>query len=151
VINRTEGLLEMRRAIFADRQQAICQTTRPFSTHAIEALAHGLRDSDCHALSSNARQLLGQSVCFLALDVQAHRVHQSTYIGNHSTRSPGHSIDRGGHVVYMGAIDATPSTRLADVKTAHNYVAAALEPGRASPKCFARAVPAAATSSGRTR
>jgi hypothetical protein len=29
-------------------------------------------------------------------------------------------IDRGGHVVYMGAIDDTPSTRLADVKTAHN-------------------------------
>ncbi len=30
-------------------------------------------------------------------------------------------------VVYMGAIDDTPSTRLADVKTAHNYVAAALD------------------------
>jgi hypothetical protein len=27
----------------------------------------------------------------------------------------------------MGAIDDTPSTRLADVKTAHNYVAAALD------------------------
>jgi peroxiredoxin len=36
-------------------------------------------------------------------------------------------IDRGGHVVYMGAIDDTPSTRLAGVKTAHNYVAAALD------------------------
>src|SRR5580704_12305507 len=36
-------------------------------------------------------------------------------------------IDRGGHVVYMGAIDDTPSTRLADVKTAHNYVTAALD------------------------
>ena len=36
-------------------------------------------------------------------------------------------IDRAGHVVYMGAIDDTPSTRLADVKTAHNYVAAALD------------------------
>src|ERR1700759_5030034 len=67
-----EGLLEMRRAIFADRQQAICQTTRPFTTHAIEALAHGLRNSDGHTLSSNARELLGQSVCFLAFDVQAH-------------------------------------------------------------------------------
>jgi hypothetical protein len=55
VIDCTEGLLEMRRAIFADRQQAICQTTRPFTTHAIEALAHGLRDSDRHTLSSNAR------------------------------------------------------------------------------------------------
>jgi hypothetical protein len=30
-------------------------------------------------------------------------------------------------VVYMGAIDDTASTRLADVKTAHNYVAAALD------------------------
>jgi hypothetical protein len=55
MIDCTEGLLEMRRAIFADRQQAICQTTRPFTTHAIEALAHGLRDSDGHTLSSNAR------------------------------------------------------------------------------------------------
>jgi hypothetical protein len=55
VIDCTEGLLEMRRAIFADRQQAICQSTRPFTTHAIEALAHGLRDSDGHTLSSNAR------------------------------------------------------------------------------------------------
>jgi hypothetical protein len=36
-------------------------------------------------------------------------------------------IDRAGHVAYMGAIDDTPSTRLADVKTAHNYVAAALD------------------------
>ena len=35
-------------------------------------------------------------------------------------------IDRG-HAVYMGAINDTPSTRLADVKTAHNYVAAALD------------------------
>jgi hypothetical protein len=30
-------------------------------------------------------------------------------------------------VVYTGAIDDTPSTRLVDVKTAHNYVAAALD------------------------
>jgi peroxiredoxin len=36
-------------------------------------------------------------------------------------------IDRGGRVVYMGAIDDKPSTRLADVRTAHNYVAAALD------------------------
>jgi len=36
-------------------------------------------------------------------------------------------IDRNGRIVYMGAIDDTPSTRLADVKTAHNYVAAALD------------------------
>jgi peroxiredoxin len=36
-------------------------------------------------------------------------------------------IDRGGRLVYMGAIDNTPSTRLADIKTAHNYVAAALD------------------------
>lgn len=36
-------------------------------------------------------------------------------------------IDRTGRIAYMGAIDDKPSTRLADVKTAHNYVAAALE------------------------
>jgi hypothetical protein len=36
-------------------------------------------------------------------------------------------IDRTGRLVYMGAIDDRPSTRLADVKTAHNYVAAALD------------------------
>jgi peroxiredoxin len=36
-------------------------------------------------------------------------------------------IDHAGRIVYMGAIDDTPSTRLADVKTAHNYVAAALD------------------------
>jgi peroxiredoxin len=36
-------------------------------------------------------------------------------------------IDRTGRIVYMGAIDDKPSTRLADVKTAHNYVAAALD------------------------
>src|SRR6266446_2640618 len=36
-------------------------------------------------------------------------------------------IDRSGRVVYMGAIDDKPSTRLADIKTAHNY-----EIGRAS-------------------
>ena len=36
-------------------------------------------------------------------------------------------IDRNGRIAYMGAIDDTPSTRLADVKTSHNYVAAALD------------------------
>ena len=36
-------------------------------------------------------------------------------------------IDRNGRIAYMGAIDDTPSTRLADVKTARNYVAAALD------------------------
>jgi hypothetical protein len=36
-------------------------------------------------------------------------------------------IDRTGRLVYMGAIDDKPSTSLTDVKTAHNYVAAALD------------------------
>lgn len=36
-------------------------------------------------------------------------------------------IDRAGRIAYMGAIDDKPSTRRADVKTAHNYVAAALD------------------------
>ena len=36
-------------------------------------------------------------------------------------------IDRGGTIAYMGAIDDTPSTRLADVRTAKNYLVAALD------------------------
>jgi hypothetical protein len=36
-------------------------------------------------------------------------------------------IDRTGRLVYMGAIDDKPSTRVADVQTSHNYVAAALD------------------------
>ena len=36
-------------------------------------------------------------------------------------------IGRDGRVAYMGAIDDTPSTRVADVKTARNYVVAALD------------------------
>jgi Redoxin len=36
-------------------------------------------------------------------------------------------IDRAGRLVYMGAIDDKPSTRVADVQTSHNYVAAALD------------------------
>ena len=36
-------------------------------------------------------------------------------------------IDRSGRIVYTGAIDDTPSTRLADVKTAKNYLVAALD------------------------
>jgi hypothetical protein len=36
-------------------------------------------------------------------------------------------IDRGGRIAYMGAIDDTPSTRLADVRTARNYLVAALD------------------------
>jgi peroxiredoxin len=36
-------------------------------------------------------------------------------------------IDRSGRIAYMGAIDDTPSTRLADVNTAKNYLVAALD------------------------
>jgi hypothetical protein len=36
-------------------------------------------------------------------------------------------IDRTGMLAYMGAIDDTPSVNLADVKTAKNYVVAALD------------------------
>jgi peroxiredoxin len=36
-------------------------------------------------------------------------------------------IGRNGRIAYMGAIDDTPSTRLADVKTANNYLVAALD------------------------
>jgi len=36
-------------------------------------------------------------------------------------------IDRSGNIAYMGAIDDTPSTHLADVQTAKNYLVAALD------------------------
>jgi hypothetical protein len=36
-------------------------------------------------------------------------------------------IDASGKVAYNGAIDDSPSTDVADVKTAKNYVAAALD------------------------
>ncbi len=36
-------------------------------------------------------------------------------------------IDQNGNLVYMGAIDDKPSTDVADVKTARNYVSAALD------------------------
>jgi len=36
-------------------------------------------------------------------------------------------IDRAGRLAYIGAIDDTPSTDPRDVKTAKNYVAAALD------------------------
>jgi hypothetical protein len=38
--------------------KTICQANRPFTTHAVEALAHRLRDSGGHTLSSKARQFL---------------------------------------------------------------------------------------------
>jgi len=77
VIHGTERLFQVRRAIFADRQQAICETNRPLTTYAVEALAKGLSDGDGHALCSEPRQFLSQSVCLLALDVQARRAYQS--------------------------------------------------------------------------
>jgi hypothetical protein len=51
-------------------------------------------------------------------------------------------IDRDGSVAYMGAIDDTPSTRLADVKTARNYVVAALDEIAASRPITVAASPA---------
>src|SRR5277367_1634426 len=51
-------------------------------------------------------------------------------------------IGRDGRVAYMGAIDDKPSTRLADVNTAHNYVAAALDAIAAGQPVAVAAVPA---------
>jgi peroxiredoxin len=51
-------------------------------------------------------------------------------------------IGRDGRIAYMGAIDDTPSTNLADVKTAHNYVAAALDAIAAGKPVAVAAVPA---------
>ena len=51
-------------------------------------------------------------------------------------------IGRDGRIAYMGAIDDTPSTDLADVKTAHNYVAAALDAIAAGKPVAVAAAPA---------
>jgi peroxiredoxin len=51
-------------------------------------------------------------------------------------------IGRDGRIAYLGAIDDTPSTDLADVKTAHNYVAAALDAVAAGKPVAVTAVPA---------
>lgn len=51
-------------------------------------------------------------------------------------------IDRNGRIAYIGAIDDKPSTRLADVKTAHNYVAAALDEIAAGKPVTVAATPA---------
>jgi peroxiredoxin len=51
-------------------------------------------------------------------------------------------IGRDGRIAYMGAIDDTPSTDLADVKTAHNYVAAALAAVATGKPVAVTAVPA---------
>jgi peroxiredoxin len=51
-------------------------------------------------------------------------------------------IGRDGRIAYMGAIDDRPSTDLADIKTAHNYVAAALDAVAAGQPVAVTAVPA---------
>lgn len=51
-------------------------------------------------------------------------------------------ISRDGQIAYMGAIDDTPSTNLADIKTAHNYVSAALDAIAAGKPVAVAAVPA---------
>jgi peroxiredoxin len=51
-------------------------------------------------------------------------------------------IGRDGRIAYMGAIDDTPSTDLADVRTAHNYVVAALDAVAAGKPVAVTAVPA---------
>ena len=50
-------------------------------------------------------------------------------------------IDRSGRVAYMGAIDDTPSTRLADIKTAKNYLVAALDEIAAGQASYRRRYP----------
>jgi hypothetical protein len=42
-------------------------------------------------------------------------------------------VDPQGKLIYMGAIDDKPSTEVADIKGAHNYVAAALDASMATP------------------
>jgi peroxiredoxin len=51
-------------------------------------------------------------------------------------------IGRDGRIAYMGAIDDTPSTNLDDVKTAHNYVVAAVDAVAAGRPVAVAAVPA---------
>jgi hypothetical protein len=51
-------------------------------------------------------------------------------------------IGRDGRVAYMGAIDDTPSTDLADIKTAKNYIVAALDAIAAGKQVTVAATPA---------
>ena len=51
-------------------------------------------------------------------------------------------IGHDGRIAFMGAIDDTPSTNLADIKTAHNYVVAALDAITAGKPVAVAAVPA---------
>jgi peroxiredoxin len=51
-------------------------------------------------------------------------------------------IGRDGRIAYMGAIDDRPSTDLADVKAAHNYVVAALDAIAAGQPVAVTAIPA---------
>jgi hypothetical protein len=54
-------------------------------------------------------------------------MHRTTQYLKGSPTTPHMAVIDRRRVVYMGAIDDTSSTRLADAKTAHNYVAAALD------------------------
>jgi len=76
MIGGSERLLEPRRAILADRHEAIRKTDGIVATHAIEALAHGFRHGCRHAFTGEPRQLPSQSMRLLALDIQTHGICQ---------------------------------------------------------------------------
>jgi len=72
MIGGTERLLEMRRAVPADRQKSIGEAETLLLTNASQPLAKGNRDRGCHALASQLRQFLCQQVSLAVLDIQAH-------------------------------------------------------------------------------
>jgi hypothetical protein len=72
MVRGSEWLLEMRRAVFADRQQAICNARALFLPNAIEPLTDRDGHGGRHALARQCCQFFRQPMCFLILDVKAH-------------------------------------------------------------------------------
>ena len=72
MIGGTERLLEMRRAVPADRQKSIGKAEALLLTNASQPLAKGNRDRGCHALAGQLCQFLCHQVGLAILDIQSH-------------------------------------------------------------------------------
>ncbi len=72
VIDGSERFLEVRGAVFSDFQQAVRKFDSAFPTGTFQAFTDRLRNCFRHAFSRKLGELLGKSVRFLVLDVEAH-------------------------------------------------------------------------------
>ena len=79
MLGGSDWLLEVRRVVLADGQQAICKAWTLFPANAIKPFANGNRHGGCHALASQCRQLLGDPTHVLVVDVNAHAL---TFLSN---------------------------------------------------------------------